>query len=183
MISLIILLILIFGFFMGLKRGFVLQLMHLCGFIIAFIVAAIYYKKLAGKLSLWIPYPELGDNAVWAVFNNTMSLENAFYNGIAFVIIFFGTKIILQIIASMLDFLARLPVLHSINKLLGSILGFVEVYLITFIILYLIALVPIASIQTRVEKSFVAKLIVEHTPFLSSGIESLWFTELLSKIV
>lgn len=183
MISLIILLILLFGFFMGLKRGFVLQLMHLCSFIIAFIIATIYYKKLAGHLSLWIPYPDLGDNTIWAVFNSTMPLENAFYNGIAFVIIFFATKIILQIIASMLDFLASLPVLRSINKLLGSILGFLEVYLILFVILFLAALVPIEAVQTRVEGSFIAKLMIEHTPFLSSGIESLWFTEMLSKIV
>ena len=183
MISLILLLILVFGFFMGLKRGFILQLMHLTGFIIAFIVAAIYYKKLAGHLSFWIPYPEIGDETVWAIFNSAMSLEDAFYNGIAFVIIFFITKIVLQIIASMLDFVARIPLLRPINKLLGSILGFLEVYFIMFVVLYLIALVPIESIQTKLDSSFIAKLIVEKTPFLSNGIESLWFTELLSKFV
>ena len=47
MVSLIIILILIFGFFRGLKRGFILQLMHLAGFIIAFIVAALYFRELA----------------------------------------------------------------------------------------------------------------------------------------
>lgn len=88
MISLLLLLILLFGFLMGLKRGFVLQLMHLVGFIVAFIVAAVNYKKLAGYLAHWIPYPELNENAMWAVFNSTMPLESAFYNGIAFVLIF-----------------------------------------------------------------------------------------------
>lgn len=168
---------------MGLKRGFILQLMHLTGFIIAFIIASVYYKKIASHLSFWIPYPDIGDSTIWAVFNNAMPLETAFYNGIAFVAIFFITKVILQIIASMLDFLARLPLIRPINKLLGSILGFLEVYLIMFIMLYLIALVPIETIQLKFDGSFIAKLIVERTPFLSNGIESLWFTELLSKIV
>lgn|SRR5690625_629863 len=183
MISLIILLILMFGFFMGLKRGFILQLMHLTGFIIAFIVATIYYKKLATHLSLWIPYPDIGDSTIWAIFNSTMPLENAFYNGIAFILIFFITKIVLQIIASMLDFLARLPVLRSINKLLGSVLGFLEMYLIMFVILFVLALAPIDKIQTKIDGSFIAKLIIERTPFLSNGLESLWFTEMLSKFV
>lgn len=183
MISIIIILVLIFGFLMGLKRGFILQMMHLLGFIISFIVATLYFKQLSSHLSLWIPYPELGDDKVWAVFLNSMPLENAFYNAIAFAIIFFGTKIVLQIIASMLDFLANLPVLRSLNKILGALLGFIEVYFITFIILFILALVPMESIQQRIEESFVAKLIIEHTPVLSKTIETLWFTEVLSKVI
>src|SRR5690625_7944131 len=109
MFSLILLLILVFLFFMVLKLSFILQLMHLTVFIIAFIVAAIYYKKLAGHLSFWIPFPEIGDETVWAIFNSAMSLEDAFYNGIAFVIIFCIARIVRQIIASLLDFVARIP--------------------------------------------------------------------------
>lgn len=83
----------------------------------------------------------------------------------------------------MLDFLAQLPVLRHINKLLGSILGFFEVYFIMFILLSLMALAPIDKVQTLIDRSFVAKVIIEKTPFLSSGLESLWFSELLSKLV
>jgi len=183
MISIIILLVLIFGFFMGLKRGFILQLMHLVGFIIAFVVASLYFRKLASQLPYWIPYPDIGSDQIWAVFLNSMPLENAFYNAIAFAIIFFATKIILQIIASMLDFLANLPVLRSVNKILGAILGFVEVYFITFIILFVLALLPIESIQVKIKSSFLATLIVDHTPILSKAMESLWFTEVLSILI
>lgn len=183
MISIIILLVLIFGFFMGLKRGFILQMMHLLGFVISFIVATLYFRKLASHLSLWIPYPELGDDKIWAVFLNSMPLENAFYNAIAFAIIFFVTKIMLQIIASMLDFLANLPVLRHLNKLLGAILGFVEVYFIIFIVLFILALLPVETVQLKIQGSFVAKIIIEHTPFLSKAVESLWFTEVLSKVI
>src|SRR5690625_3573874 len=183
MISLIILLVFIFGFFMGLKRGFILQLMHLVGFIIAFIVARLYFRQLAKHLALWIPYPELGNDSMWAVFLNSMPLENAFYNAIASAIIFFATKIILQIIASMLDFVASLPVLRSLNKILGAVLGFVEVYFITFIILFIAALVPVEAIQVRIKSSFLATLIVEHTPFLSAAMENMWFTEVLSILI
>jgi len=182
MVSLIILFILLFGFLMGLRRGFVLQLVHLVGFFISFIIATIFYKSLAGHLSMWIPYPELSSDNAWAVFLNTMPLENAFYNAVAFSIIFFGVKIILQTVAYMIDFVANIPVLRSINKILGAVLGFVEVYIITFIVLFILALLPIGFVQEKISNSFLAKLIVQHTPILSSLTESMLFTDTLSQL-
>lgn len=176
MVSIILLLILAFGFFMGLKRGFVLQLMHSIGFIVSFIIATTSYRALAEHLSLWIPYPDLSDDTMLAVFLNTMPLEHAFYNAVSFAIIFFAVKVILQIIASMLDFVARLPILRTVNKMLGSVLGFLEVYLILFILLYISALVPVLAVQEWLDSSLVAKLIIEQTPILSSLMESLWFS-------
>ncbi|GAA0601173.1 CvpA family protein [Virgibacillus siamensis] len=177
MVDLLLIIILIFGFLMGLKRGFVLQAFHLLGFITAFIIAAIYYNELSDRLALWIPYPELENSSVWADFLESMPLEAAFYNAVAFAIIFFAVKIIMQIIASMLDFVADLPVLHSVNKLLGAVLGFVEVYLIIFILLYILALTPLAQVQSWINDSWVALLIIEYTPFLSEKIMDLWFAQ------
>lgn len=182
MVTLLLLFFLIFGFFMGLKRGFVMQLFHLIGFFISLIIAVIYYKTFANHLSLWIPYPELSDEANWAVFLNSDPLEHAFYNIVSFAMIFFVVKIVLQIIASMLHFIAQLPLLRTVNKWVGGVLGFVEVYLIAFIILYILALTPIASIQTRIEKSTLATLIIEHTPFLSQFTKSLMFADLFNFI-
>src|SRR5699024_7298252 len=91
--------------------------------------------------------------------------------------------IILQIIASMLDFLAQLPLLRTVNKLLGAGLGFLEVYFVIFIILYLTALLPVEKVQTMIDNSVVAKIIISRTPFLSNGVESLFFNEFLSKFL
>ena len=60
MIDLAILLILAIGFIIGLRRGFILQIIHLTGFIAAFIVSYLYFDDLAPKLELWVPYPTLG---------------------------------------------------------------------------------------------------------------------------
>ncbi len=148
------------------------------GFIAAFILAALYYDKLAPRLALWIPYPELENSGAWADFLESLPLEGAFYNAIAFAIIFFATKIILQIIASMLDFVAELPILHAVNRWLGAVLGFAEVYLLIFIVLYILALTPVSEIQAWINQSAVALFIVEHTPFLSEQVKSLWFTHM-----
>lgn len=179
MLSFIIFIVLIFGLLMGIRRGFILQLVHLTGFIISFVVATIYYKKLAGHLELWIPYPDLGNDSAWAIFLSTMPMENAFYNAISFAIIFFVAKLVLQIIGSMLDFVANFPILRPINRALGAGLGFMEVYIIMFILLFILALLPIEFIQLKIGSSFLAKLIIEYTPILSNAVKSLWFTETL----
>ena len=178
MFDFIIILLLIFGILIGLKRGFILQLFHLIGFIIAFIVAVKYYDVLGERLALWIPYPDLSSDNAWADFLQALPLKNGFYNAISFAIIFFAVKIILQIIASMLDFVASLPVLHSMNKLLGSILGFLEIYLILFIVLYILALTPIEGVQTWINNSSIALFIIENTPYLSEKVKDLWFTSM-----
>lgn len=176
MADIILVVLLIFGVLMGLKRGFVLQLFHLAGFIVAFVAAALYYDDLGSRFSLWIPYPELPEEHTWASFLQSMPLENGFYNAVAFAVIFFSVKIIMQIIASMLDFVASLPILRSVNKLLGGVLGFLEVYLILFVVLYILALTPLVQIQEFINSSSIAWFIIEHTPYFSEKLTELWFT-------
>lgn len=182
MVTIIIIGLLILGILRGLKRGFILQAFHLIGFIAAFIVAVMYYDNLSNQLVMWIPYPDLPEGETWAVFLDSLPLENAFYNAIAFAILFFTTKIILNIISSMLDFVAELPILHSVNGLLGAIFGFLETYFILFVILYIVALIPTGFVQQAVEGSSIATFMIEYTPILSKELKSLWFKEIISLI-
>lgn len=173
MLDLAIIIILLLGFLVGLKRGFILQLIHLLGFVVAFIVAYMYYDKLSPKLTLWVPYPSFGESTIKLLFDNG-NLEDAYYRAIAFVVIFFAVKITLQIIGSMLDFVANLPILKTLNIWAGGILGLIEVYLIIFILLYIAALLPIEAVQGPLADSSVAKAIIEHTPIFSQQIKELW---------
>ena len=174
MLDLAIILLLVFGFFIGLRRGFILQLVHLTGFIIAYIVANLYYEDLAPKLTLWVPYPNLGTTSPLKLLSENGNMEDAFYRAIAFVIIFIAVKVVLQIIGSMLDFIAHLPIIKQLNVWAGGILGFAEVYLIIFILLYIGALIPMEILQKPLDDSIMANLIVNHTPFLTQQIKSMW---------
>lgn len=169
MLDIILILLLLFGLFIGLARGFILQLLHLIGFITAFVVAAIYYDDLADILELWLPYKEITKNA-WPEFLQALPLEMAFYSIVSFAIIFFAVKIVLQIIANMLDFVASIPLINIVNKLLGAVLGFLEVYLLAFIILFVLALTPVEGIQTAINNSSIALLVLEKTPYFSGKL-------------
>lgn len=176
MLDLGIFIFLVIGFLVGLKRGFIMQLVHLLGFVAAFIVAAVYYDDLAPKLKLWVPYPQLDGNQGLAFISDAMNLEEAYYRAIAFMLLFFAVRIIMQIIGSMLDFLAMLPVLKQLNIWAGGVLGFLEVYIFIFLLLYIGTLVPIEPLQSAITDSVLAGPIVEHTPFFSGKIKDLWIS-------
>lgn len=174
MFDLILLVMILAGFLIGLKRGLILQIVHLTGFITAFIVAYLYYDDLAPKLKLWVPYPNFGGEGVIALIVESADLEYAFYRAVSFIMLFLAVKIVMQIVGSMLDFLAHFPILKQINGLAGALLGFIEVYLVIFLLLYIAALVPIDMVQTTIQNSFMANIIVNHTPIFSGVIEKLW---------
>jgi len=178
MLNILIFVLLLIGVIVGVKRGFILQLIHFVSFFIAFFVAALFYKSLAVHLNLWIPYPQFGDSEALRVLLETVNAEEAYYNGISFFIIFFGTKIILQIIGSALDFIASIPILKQLNSWAGGLLGFLEVYLILFVILYFADLLPIGQIQTALDSSSVAKGIIEKTPIFSNQLKEMFFLKL-----
>ncbi|MFD1706365.1 CvpA family protein [Siminovitchia sediminis] len=174
MLTLALLVLLVIGFLVGLRRGFILQLIHMVGFIISFVVAYIYYDDLAPNLRLWIPYPDIDPGNTLEMVFEGVGLDEAFYRAVAFVLIFFAVRIILGMIGSALDFVASLPVLKTLNVWAGGILGFLETYLLLFILLYIAALLPIPTIQGAINGSFLAQWMIHYTPFLSEGLREWW---------
>ena len=175
MLDIILLIIFAASILVGLKRGFIVQAIHLVSFFVALIVAYIYYKPLAEKFVLWIPYPGVTEDSSMMLVLDSLNVDQTFYRIIAFAVIFFVVKVALQILGSIFDFLTYLPILNSMNRLLGAVLSFVEFYLIIFIGMYVLALLPIASIQTIMEGSFIANLMLEHTPFFTDLVQDWWY--------
>lgn len=175
MLDLLILIIFIVSLVIGAKRGLILQLIHLVSIVVAMIVAVIYYKPLADLFVLWIPYPGFTEGSTMTLMLDSLDVDRTFYRVFAFSIIFFVVKIALQIVGSMFDFLAYLPVVRTVNYLLGAVLCFIEVYLILFIGLYVIALLPIEAVQSRIDGSIFAGIILEHTPVITKMFQNWWY--------
>ncbi|WP_042474841.1 CvpA family protein [Bacillus ndiopicus] len=175
MLDIILLVVLLISCIIGAKRGFIVQVIHLGSFLIALLVAYIYYKPLAQKFVLWVPYPGFTEDATMTLVLDTLDVDRTFYRVIAFALIFFITKLVLQIIGSMFDFLTYLPILGSLNRLLGAVFGFVEFYFIIFIALYVFALLPVEVVQNVLNKSILTSLILEHTPVVTKMFQSWWY--------
>ncbi len=175
MLDIILLFIFIASLVVGAKRGFILQAIHIGSFFIALIVAYIYYKPLAEKFVFWIPYPGFTEGSTATLILDTLDVDRTFYRVIAFAVIFYAVKIALQIVGSMFDFLTYLPVLSSVNRLLGAVLCFLEFYIIIFIGLYVIALLPLENVQNVLSKSILTGLMLENTPILTSLFQNWWY--------
>lgn len=175
MLDLILLILFIGGTIVGAKRGLVVQMIHMIGFIVALIVAYLYYKPLSEYFVLWIPYPVVDDNSRFTIAVDQLDLDQTFYQLIAFALIFFVVKFGLQLIGSMFDFLKYLPVLGFVSKILGAVLGFIEIYIIIFVFMYVLALLPLDIIQTHLEDSGIVQAMLEHTPYFSEKVKEWWY--------
>ncbi len=175
MLDLILIIIFIASLMVGIKRGFVVEVIHLASFFVSLLVAYLFYKPLADRFVFWIPYPGISEAASKTLILDAIDVDQTFYRVIAFAVIFFVTKIVLQVIASIFDFLTYLPILKSVNRLLGAVLCFIEFYLIAFIILYVLALLPLDFIQNLLGGSIITGLILEHTPIITNMFQNWWY--------
>lgn len=175
MLDLLIIFLLLGGLITGFRRGLIVQLIHMTGFIVALLVAYSYYKQLADKFVLWIPYPGVTDDTKLSFVVGELNLDETFYRILAFVLIFIVVKFALQLIASMFDFLKYLPVLGFIARITGAILGFIEFYIVLFLVLYLGYMLPVEFIQNAIDNSILAGTMFEHTPFLSETVKDWWY--------
>ncbi|ANU12767.1 CvpA family protein [Planococcus halocryophilus] len=175
MLNILLLVLLIGGIIVGAKRGFVVQLIHMVGFVIALVAAYKYYKPLSEYFVLWIPYPAINENSQFTLVVDQLDLDQTFYQLLAFAVIFFVVKFALQLLASMFDFLKYLPVLGFFSKVLGAVLGFIEAYILLFIFIYVFALLPIDAVQNQLENSGIAQAMLEHTPYFSEKVKEWWY--------
>jgi uncharacterized membrane protein required for colicin V production len=175
MLDLLIIFLLLGGLITGFKRGFIVQLIHMTGFIIALIVAYLYYKQLAEKFVLWVPYPGVTAGSKLTMTVEQLDLDQTFYRLLAFVLIFLVVKFGLQIVASMFDFLQYVPVLGFVARLVGALFGFLEFYIFIFLVLYLLAMLPMDFIQNMLSGSLFAKTMFEHTPVFSEMVRNWWY--------
>lgn len=175
MLDILLFILLIGGIIVGAKRGFVVQLIHMVGFVIALVVAYKYYKPLSEYFVLWIPYPVVNENSQFTLVVEQLDLEQTFYQLLAFALIFFVVKFALQLIASMFDFLKFLPVLGFFSKILGAVLGFIEAYILLFIFIYVFALLPVEIVQEQLGNSGIAQSMLEHTPYFSEKVKEWWY--------
>ena len=92
MLDLLILAIFIISIIIGAKRGLIVQLIHIGSFLVALIVAVVYYKPLAEKFVLWIPYPGFADGSTMTLVLDSLDVDRTFYRVFAFAIIFFAVN-------------------------------------------------------------------------------------------
>ncbi len=119
--DILLLIILAVGFISGLFSGAVKQVISLTAFLIGFVVACLYYQRLAD------------------VMTDFLSMA-ALCKVVAFVLLWVVVPIAVKVIASLLtSVLNFVPVLGLLNRLLGGLLGMVKYSLVLGALIWLFA--------------------------------------------
>lgn len=100
-------------------------------------------------------FRDQGLNTVGEYFNQT--IVNVAINVVSFLAVFLLVSLILSFVIRGADFIAKLPVLHQFDRLLGAGFGLIRGFLIVFLIFMIVPLVltvlPFQFIQLYIEES------------------------------
>lgn len=181
LINLFIILVLVWAFMVGYSRGLITQAFYSIGTIVAIIVAISGYKSLAGTISSWIPFSSPTASAKLLLFNNDLlfHVDDAYYAGLAFLIIYTITYAIFRVIGIFLKF--KKNAYGKSGKLIAAALSLISSYFGLAMIFTTLSLVPMATVQNYMSGSGLVRLMVLYTP-ISTQLLSQLFIENITKI-
>lgn len=181
MLSLLILIIIIWNFYIGYNRGILLQFFYFLGAIVSLFVAKQYYQSLASKMNLWIPYSNPAEGAKTLFFTdvNIFKLDLVYYAGFAFLLIAIISYAFIRLIGVLLH-IAPIdkwdqPKFNSI----AGILSIVTTLIFLTLIFSVLATIPMAVIQEQLYNHFLTRFLINHFQPMSSIIRTLWIDSIL----
>ena len=138
LVDLLILALFIINIARGYKNGFLVSLINVVRFIAALIVASF----LSGPVAKVFPLLNLNKGGLDLVITQALGIRGS--ESIWFILIFFGVYILSFLVIPIVKLLDIIPILDSLNKLLGLIFGAILGSL-KVLIVYLLFTLPIFS--------------------------------------
>lgn len=174
MISILILLVLVWAFYIGYSRGLVLQGFYTVGAMIALVLAATRFHSLVTLLSLWVPYASPGQGASNQFYpaNQIFDLDKIFYAGLAFLLVFtvaYGVVRLLGIFAHLLpSFLED----NFWANLISGVLSVLITALVVQMLLIILSTVSLPLVQNQLNGGL-ARLFIQ-APITADYFKNLW---------
>ncbi|TCD45568.1 CvpA family protein [Streptococcus sp. X16XC17] len=181
MISIVLLIILAWSFYIGYSRGLVLQAFYGFSSVLALIIAAGNYKSLASIFYLWVPFATATEGASTYYFDSKylFELDKIFYAGLAFLAIYMVVYAIMRFIGIFVHLLKFVsPDTTMMNVISGGISVIVTLISIQMV-LTVVATIPLATVQNTLHDSWLANGIIQYTPIMSSLLKNWWVTKVV----
>lgn len=176
MITVILLVVALWHFYLGYSRGIIKQTYQFLAAVAALAVAGTYYRPLSDILTFWVPYTQAVEEVPLSYFSevNIFEMDTVFYAGIAFVALFFASFALLNLLSV---FLHLFPLEGYDDPTLNVVSGFLAVLIMLMglsLLLTLAATLPVAALQDLLAGNFLMKGLIAHFPVLSQLIRHLW---------
>ena len=169
LVDIIIIIFIISGGIVGYKRGFFNETISFVGFLLVLILAFLLKSKLATFLCLHLPFFSFG-----GLFTGVTILNILLYEVIAFIILVIVFMVALWITLEATKLLEKILdatiILGIPSKILGTLVGLVQFYLIAFIALFCLNQPSFTTID--ISKSKIGMFILKETPVLNKVIEN-----------
>lgn len=181
MISVILLLVLLWTFYLGYSRGLVKQLYRFLTMLASLFIGNHYYQNLADRLTLWIPYGQPVDETSLPFFSgvNIFEMDRVFYAGIAFILAFSLAYLLFNFLGIFLHFL---PLNRwdkpSLNIVAGALAVLSSLMFIS-LVGNLLATIPLDVLQRLLSGNLILNGLISHFPILSPVLRYLWVTKIL----
>lgn len=180
MITLVILVVLLWQFFLGYTRGFIKQVYEVLALLIGFMVAGLNYQSLADQLTLWVPYSQATEEMQLPYFAavNIFEMDRVFYAGLAYALVLGVVYGLLKLFS----FLAQLVTIDFFEqpgfRLTAGALSVLVTLLFWSVALRLLATIPLAAIQGLLSNNWLIKGMINF-PILSQLLDYLWVVKIL----
>lgn len=181
MIGLIVLLILLAGFYAGSRRGVALQLVYSGGFFLSFVVAQKLFLPWGEKISLLLPYLSVSPDTQMAFFSQEQSfdLDKAYYAAVAFISFLLMGYLITKFVGVFASGLRYTRLIPEVDWIVAGLLNMVIAYVWIFLILKLLTLIPIDSIQALFKAGSFPRWMIEKSPILANYFNQMWIIDLI----
>lgn len=103
------------------------------------------------------------NNIAETVSNN---ITKSIVNIISFIVVFIISRILLLFIRFLSDWIANLPILKQFNEIGGLLYGILKAFLILFICLALISVLPLYNIQNTISNTYITLFLYNINPIL-----------------
>jgi uncharacterized membrane protein required for colicin V production len=160
----VILFILVLGLGIGLKQGLMIQLVKLVTFVASFGIAILFYKPLSKLLATWFPISQESGANLFSSIAGSEPIAGVIYSSVSFVLLIIVSGIILRLIGSILNGVAELPIVSTINHLGGGLLGLALSGLTVFLLLMIAYVLPIPTVQQTINESIIGTYVLDNAP-------------------
>lgn len=165
LLNIAILLILIAAFWRGMKKGALNELLNLAGVIISITAGLLYTAPITAFLKNWLLAWINGDQG-----------QLPLVKLIVFIALFTLGWQVIRLIRRLLSPIVRLPVISQANSLAGGGINLVTHYLLIFVLLSFLILLPNQKLQQVYDQSVISQWIVRQTPVLSEKLTNFWIS-------
>ena len=115
--------------------------------------------------------PKIFDNAINSAKQETTqlvsnSITNTVINVISFIAVFIITRIILIFLHIFSEAIGNLPLIKQFNHLGGLLYGILKAFIIIFILLALISVLPLTSLQEIISSTIITRILYNINPIL-----------------